>query len=57
MCAEAVPWRCHRQLIADALVSRGIEVLHILARGRSERHTLNAHARVESDGRLTYPSA
>ena len=57
MCAEAVPWRCHRQLIADALVSRGIEVVHVLAPGRSERHQLNAHARVQGDGRLIYPQA
>jgi hypothetical protein len=57
MCAEAVPWRCHRQLISDALVSRGIEVVHILAPGRTERHTLNAQARVQSDGRLIYPQA
>ena len=57
LCAEAVPWRCHRQLIADALVSRGIEVVHILAPGRSERHQLNAHARVQGDGRLIYPQA
>ncbi len=56
MCAEAVPWRCHRQLIADALVSRGIEVRHILAPGRAERHTLNAAARVSGEG-LTYPQA
>ncbi len=55
MCAEAVPWRCHRQLIADAFVSRGIEVVHVLAPGRSERHVLNANARALGDGRLIYP--
>jgi uncharacterized protein (DUF488 family) len=57
MCAEAVPWRCHRQLIADSLVARGIEVMHILAPGRSERHSLNAAARVQPDGTLVYPAS
>jgi hypothetical protein len=56
LCAEAVPWRCHRQLIADALVARGVEVLHILAPGRAERHAINPGARVEPDGRIVYPA-
>lgn len=56
LCAEAVPWRCHRQLIADALVARGVEVLHILAPGRAERHTINPSARVGPDGRMVYPA-
>lgn len=56
LCAEAVPWRCHRQLIADALVARGIEVLHILAPGRAERHSINPGARVEPGGRIVYPA-
>ncbi len=55
MCAEAVPWRCHRQLIADALVARGIEVRHILSGGRAELHALSAGARVLPGGRLVYP--
>lgn len=55
MCAEAVPWRCHRQLIADAVVARGGEVRHVLSTARAEAHTLNAHARVEA-GRLWYPA-
>ena len=50
MCAEAVPWRCHRRLIADAATVRGIEVLHILAPGRAERHQLDAKARVVPEG-------
>lgn len=54
MCAEAVPWRCHRNLLADELVRRGIEVIHILARGKSDRHTLNKMARIEND-RVIYP--
>jgi uncharacterized protein (DUF488 family) len=55
MCAEAVPWRCHRQLIADALVARGTEVRHIFGPGRAEPHRLHADARVGEGGRVTYP--
>ena len=54
MCAEAVPWRCHRQLVADTLVARGRPVVHILAPGRTEDHALNIAARVLPDGRLIY---
>lgn len=54
MCAEAVPWRCHRSLIADALTIRGVEVLDITGKGRATPHALTAFARVEGD-RLTYP--
>ena len=54
MCAEAVWWRCHRSLIADALVARGEPVLHILTPERAEPHTLRDFARVER-GRVTYP--
>lgn len=56
MCAEAVPWRCHRQLVADALVARGRRVVHILAPGRSEDHVINSSARLLPDGRLIYDS-
>jgi uncharacterized protein (DUF488 family) len=56
MCAEAVPWRCHRSLVADALLVRGAQVVHILGRGRAQRHELTPFARVE-DGRITYPAA
>lgn len=56
LCAEVTPWRCHRQLIADALVARGVPVIHILAPGRTERHELNPHARVLEDGKLIYPA-
>jgi uncharacterized protein (DUF488 family) len=55
MCAEAVPWRCHRSLIADALVARGIEVHHIMAKSSSRPHALNPAARVDAGGRVTYP--
>ena len=54
MCAEAVPWRCHRQLIADQLVARGAEVVHILGPARSQPHSLNPAARPLPDGRLIY---
>ncbi len=53
MCAEAVPWRCHRQLVADGLVVRGATVWHILGRYRLERHRLTQFARVEGI-RITY---
>jgi hypothetical protein len=56
MCAEAVPWRCHRALLADALVARGIPVEHILSGSRRDVHTLTPFARIE-DGRVTYPKA
>ena len=52
MCSEAVPWRCHRSLIADAATARGARVLHILDRGTSS-HTLTSFARV-LDGSVHY---
>lgn len=55
MCSEAVPWRCHRRLVADALLVRGWEVLDLMAPGRAEPHALTAFARV-CDGALTYPA-
>lgn len=54
MCAEAVPWRCHRSLIADALVVRGWEVLEIVGAAPAKPHKLTPFLRVV-DGRLTYP--
>ena len=54
MCAEAVPWRCHRSLIADALVVRGVGVEHILSKTRAEKHSLKAWALVEGT-QITYP--
>jgi uncharacterized protein (DUF488 family) len=54
MCAETVPWRCHRSLIADALVARGIDVRHIVGPGRDAPHVLTPWARVEGT-RITYP--
>jgi len=54
MCAEAVPWRCHRSLIADALVSRGWEVRHIMSPANATTHVLTSFAHFER-GTLTYP--
>ena len=55
MCAEAVPWRCHRSLIADALTARGIRVdRHHAAKKRSQVHSLTPFARVQGH-RITYP--
>ncbi len=53
LCAEAVPWRCHRQLIADALVAGGVTVLHVIDAGPPRPHALSRHARVEA-GRVVY---
>ncbi|HZW57431.1 MAG TPA: DUF488 domain-containing protein [Nitrososphaerales archaeon] len=54
MCAEAVPWRCHRFLVSDALLVRGYEVLHIIAKGSPKQHTLSKMAKVV-EGKITYP--
>jgi len=54
MCAEAVPWRCHRSLIADALVARGQEVEHIMSATHRDRHALRPWAMVTGT-LITYP--
>jgi uncharacterized protein (DUF488 family) len=54
MCAEAVPWRCHRSLIGDALLVRGVEVLDIMTTKSAKPHTLTAFAEVDGT-RVTYP--
>jgi len=54
MCAEAVPWRCHRSLIADALLVRGIDVLEIVGAATLRAHALTPWARVEGTV-VTYP--
>ena len=54
MCAEAHPAHCHRSLLADALLVRGVDVRHILGPARDEAHTLTPDARVV-DGHLSYP--
>ena len=56
LCAEAVPWRCHRQLVADALLARGESVSHILGPARLDPHTLSAHARILPGGVVRYPA-
>jgi uncharacterized protein (DUF488 family) len=54
MCAEAVPWRCHRQLIADTLLARGIAVRHVVTPGAApESHRLTSFARLDG-GRVVY---
>jgi uncharacterized protein (DUF488 family) len=54
MCAEALPWRCHRGLISDALVTRRIKVLHIISKTDTVTHELNEMAHVEGYT-VTYP--
>jgi uncharacterized protein (DUF488 family) len=54
MCAEAVPWRCHRSLIGDALVIRGVQVGDIYSSKAMKFHVLTAMARVQGT-KLTYP--
>jgi hypothetical protein len=54
MCAETVYWRCHRSLVADALLVRGVEALHLLAPGKAVPHALTRFARPEGT-RLLYP--
>jgi uncharacterized protein (DUF488 family) len=54
MCAESVPWRCHRSMVADALVVRGIPVEHIMGPGKRNPHKLTPFAHVEG-ARITYP--
>jgi len=54
MCAEAVPWRCHRSLIADALLCRGIPVEHIMTAAHRQIHVMTPWAKVEGT-RIFYP--
>ncbi|MGH7475850.1 MAG: DUF488 family protein [Longimicrobiales bacterium] len=56
MCAEAVYWRCHRRLIADALVAGGEQVLHLGSRAAAEPHPLHPDARTDAGGVLVYPA-
>lgn len=55
MCAEAVPWRCHRSLIGDALLARDIEVIDIYSATTAKPHSLTAWAVVQGK-RVTYPA-
>ncbi len=54
MCAEAVPWRCHRSLVADALAVHGVPVVEILSESSYRMHTLTPFAEVDGT-RLSYP--
>jgi len=55
MCAEAVPWRCHRSLIADALTARGIPVLEIMNAHKAQPHAMTPFAKVLGQ-QVTYPA-
>ncbi len=56
MCSEAVPWRCHRRLITDALIVAGVEVFNIMSATSTKAAELTEFAQVRK-GRITYPSA
>jgi uncharacterized protein (DUF488 family) len=56
MCAEAVPWRCHRSLIGDALLVHGVEVRHIMGPDQTPLHVLTSFAEVHGE-HVTYPFA
>jgi uncharacterized protein (DUF488 family) len=55
MCAEAVPWRCHRSLIADALLVRGVRAEEIVGETKTQTHRLTPFARIDGT-RITYPA-
>jgi len=55
MCAESVPWRCHRSLIADALTVNGHAVAHIMSESKANPHRLTTFAAVR-ENRITYPA-
>ncbi|MFW6093640.1 MAG: DUF488 family protein [Pseudomonadota bacterium] len=57
MCAEAVWWRCHRRIIADYLLERGVRVLHLMGEGRPQPAQLTEAATVIGEGRLAYPAS
>jgi uncharacterized protein (DUF488 family) len=55
MCAEAVPWRCHRSMVADALLVRGVRVEHIIGPQKRRPHKLTPFAQVQGK-QITYPA-
>ena len=57
MCAEAVWWRCHRRIIADYLVARGVPVAHIMGPGKATPATLTPGAIVQPGGVVRYPAS
>lgn len=56
MCSEAVPWRCHRRLITDALIVAGVEVFDIMSVSSTQPAQMDAFAQAD-DGRITYPGS
>ncbi len=54
MCAETLWWRCHRRLIADAAVLRGVDVVHLLGPGQTQSHPQHPSVRADDDGRPVY---
>lgn len=57
MCAEAVWWRCHRRIVTDHVLARGVPVVHLLARGKSQRASLTPFAVVGAHAGVSYPPA
>lgn len=55
MCAEAVHWRCHRQIISDHLVASGFQVVHIIGSGQTEEHELRNMAQITNESTVIYP--
>ena len=56
MCAESVWWRCHRRIVADHLIARGIPVFHIMGAGRLDPASLTPGAVIRGDDTVTYPA-
>ncbi len=56
MCSEAVPWRCHRSLVADALIARGWKVIDIFTEKNAKEHALTSFARITHE-HVVYPEA
>ncbi|MGC3020634.1 MULTISPECIES: DUF488 family protein [unclassified Brevibacterium] len=56
MCSEAVWWRCHRRIIADQLLGRGLKVAHVLGHDHIDAAKLSAGAVLDEDARVTYPA-
>ncbi len=54
MCAESLPWRCHRSLVADALTARGVNVRHVMSAASAKPHAMTPFAHVEGE-LVTYP--
>jgi uncharacterized protein (DUF488 family) len=55
MCSEAVPWRCHRWLVADCATARGARVLHLIDDGAPREHLLSPFAEVDRHGNVRWP--